>query len=185
MYLDFVRFCKDSQKYYHIKILSKISKKMLFANLNYLDILRSNTTNQNPKKTRSNDEKIKMMRGVRDAKKVAQVVLVALFAPCVDTAFAFEKHNHSIMTQQQKDSGADLARAGIEEVEACMDAKKTHTEKLKSDPEYALRDKLNQKSNELSRVIGENYKNLVELTEKEGKLNEKFDPLYSDEAKLL
>lgn len=63
--------------------------------------------------------------------------------------------------------------------------KKTHAEKLKSDPEYALRDKLNQKSNELSRVIGENYKKLDELCEKEKKLNEKFDPLYSDEAKLL
>lgn len=144
-------------------------------------------------------------------KKVAQILSVALFTLCVDTSFAFGTYNHitirnqpsfgeilergeqrrheqSMQQQQlymqQRDSGADWARVGVEAARARMEAERAHTERLKSDPEYALRDKLNQKSNALGRVMKESDEKIGTLNEKEKILNEKFGLLF-DELKPL
>lgn len=53
--------------------------------------------------------KVRKKKEVRD-KKVAQVVLVALFALCVDTSFSFGTYNHNVTIQNQPSFGEILER---------------------------------------------------------------------------
>lgn len=59
-----------------------------------------------------------------------------------------------------------------------------HLQRLNSDPEYALRDKLNKKDNALGRLIKESDEKLGELNKKWEMLNEEFGLLHN-EAKPL
>lgn len=157
-------------------------------------------------------KQMKKMKESKEVKKVAQILSVGLFALCVDTSFAFGTYNHNVtirnqpsfgeilergvqrmheqnmqqqqLYMQQRDSGADWVRAGIEAARARMEAERAHTERLKSDPEYALRDKLNQKSNALGRVMKESDEKFGTLNEKGKILNEEFGLLFDEEKSL-
>lgn len=153
--------------------------------------------------------KVRNKKEVRD-KKVAQVVLVALFALCVDTSFAFGTYNHNV-TIRNKPSFGEIMERGAQRMheqnmlnnqlqmqrqmqfqnqmfqmqqQQQLLNKQEHLQKLQSDPEYALRDKLNQKSNALDRVMKGSVEELGTLNEKEKILNEEFDLLF-DEVKPL
>lgn len=152
--------------------------------------------------------KVRNKKEVRD-EKVAQVVLVALFALCVDTSFAFGTYNHNVTIQNQPMYDyADKAVQAFErdrkrqyeqnmldqqlrtqqmmqyqnqmfqmqQQQQLLD-KQEHLQKLASDPEYALRDKLNQKENAILRVANENSKKASTFNEKNKILDERFELL--------
>lgn len=153
--------------------------------------------------------KVRKRKEVKD-KKIAQILSVVLLALCVDTSFAFGTYNHNITIKNQPSFGEILERGAQRRHEQNMLNqqlqtqqmmqhqnqmfqmqqqqqllnKQEHLQKLASDPEYALRDKLNQKSNALGRVMKESDEKIVALNEKEKILNEEFGLLFS-EAKPL
>lgn len=153
---------------------------------------------------------MKKMKETREMKRAAQILSVALLALCVDTSFAFGTYNHNITITNQPSFGEILERGAQRRHEQNMLNqqlqmqqsmqfqnemfqmqqqqqllnKQEHLQKLASDPEYALRDKLNQKSNALGRVIKESDEKIGTLNEKEKILNEEFGLLF-DEAKPL
>lgn len=158
-------------------------------------------------------KKSKQMKNIKESKevkKVAQVVSLALFALCVDTSFAFGTYNHNITIRNQPSFGEIMERGAQRmhennmlnqqlQMQQQMQRqnemfqmlqqqqilnKQEHLQKLASDPEYALRDKLNQKSNALGRVMKESDEKLGTLNEKGKMLNEEFD-LLRNEAKPL
>lgn len=153
---------------------------------------------------------MKKMKETREMKRAAQILSVALFTLCVDTAFAFGTYNHNI-TIRNKPSVAEIFERGAQRMheqnmlnqqlqmqqrmqfqnemfqmqqQQQILNKQEHLQKLASDPEYALRDKLNQKSNALGRVMKESDEKFGTLNEKEKILNEEFGLLF-DEAKPL
>lgn len=153
---------------------------------------------------------MKKMKESREMKKVAQVVSLALFALCVDTSFAFGTYNHNITIRNQPSFGEILERGAqrmhennmlnqqlrtqrqmqfedqmfqMQQQQQLLN-KQEHLQKLASDPEYAFRDKLNQKSNALGRVMKESDEKIGTLNEKGKMLNEEFG-LLRNEAKPL
>lgn len=155
-------------------------------------------------------KQMKKMKESKEVKKVAQVVSLALFALCVDTSFAFGTYNHNVTIQNQPSFGEILERGAQRRHEQNMLNQQLrmqqqmqhqnqmfqmqqqqqilnqqeHLQKLASDPEYALRDKLNKKGNALGRVIKESDEKIGTLNEKGKMLNEEFD-LLRNEAKPL
>lgn len=129
---------------------------------------------------------MKKMKESKEVKKAAQVVSLALFALCVDTSFAFGTYNHTYNhnVRIQNDSVGDWARIGTEATRTQIEIEKLREEKIKSNPEYALRDKLNQKGNALGRAMKENDEKIGTLNEKEKILNEEFGLLFSEAEHL-
>ena len=149
-------------------------------------------------------------RNIREMKKITQVVSVALFALCVDSAFAFGTYNHNITIQNQP-SVAEILERGAQRMheqnmlnrqlyqqqqmqfnnqmfqmqqQQQLLNQQEHLQRLSSDPEYAHRDKLNKKSNALGTVIKESDDKIGTLNEKVKILVEEYD-LLRDEVKPL
>lgn len=142
----------------------------------------------------------KKTRGIKEIKKVAQVMSIALFSLCVDTSFAYwgsntltfqkswgqQLHEQSMLNQQLLHEQRMQFQNQIfqmQQQERILN-KQEHLQKLSSDPEYVFRDKLNTKSYALGRVIKESDEKFGTLDEKEKILSEEFGLLFNPLDKL-